>query len=211
AEARTASGRSGTPLGRGVCRLPLLPPYRTTNWNALVLADLGLDRHDRGIRTIAERIVDYKLRLSSPFNFFHEEVCIVGNTARMLTRFGFGDDPKVRRLYDWLLDDQRADGGWSCAQGTPGTLDAWEALAAFAVIPKAERSPRMDRAIERGAEFYLGRRLFQEGKRYAPWFRLHFPTHYFYDLLVGLDLLTRLGYAGDPRLAPALEWLRGRR
>ncbi len=180
------------------------PVYTSTNWRALVLADLGLDSTNPRIRKLADVVFDYKLRLSSPFNFFHEEACIVGNTARMLTRFGYADDPRVRRLYDWLLDDQRDDGGWNCSQGTPGTLDAWEPLSAFAALPKPKRSPRMETAIARGAEFYLERGLFREGRPYAPWLRLHYPNHYFYDILVGLDVLTALGYAGDRRLRPAL-------
>jgi hypothetical protein len=187
------------------------PPFRSTIWKALVISDLGLDASDMRVRRIAELIFEYKLQLSSPFNFFHEEVCIVGNTARMMTRFGYGDDPKVRRLYDWLIEDQREDGGWNCSQGTPGTLDCWEALAAFASVPKAKRSRKMEKAIDRGAEFYLKRKLFQEGRRYAPWFRFHYPNHYFYDILVGLDVITQLGYAGDRRLEPALKILRDKR
>ena len=187
------------------------PPYRSTNWRALVLADLGLDFTDRRIRKIAELIFRFKLRLSSPFNFFHEEVCISANTARMMTRFGYGDDPRVKRLFDWLIEDQRDDGGWNCSQGTPGTLDAWEALAAFACIERPKRSPAMVRAVERGAEFYLERKLLEEGRRYPPWLRLHYPNHYFYDVLVGLDVLTQLGYGGDRRLDPALEILRSKR
>ncbi len=187
------------------------PPYQTTNWRALVLSDLGLDASDARIRRIAEVFFEQKLRLSSPYNFFHEETCIAANTARMLTRFGYGDDPRVQRLFDWILEDQREDGGWNCSQGTPGTLDAWEPLAAFAAVPPPKRSPRMEKAIARGAEFYLERKLFEEGRRYPPWFRLHYPNHYFYDILVGLDVLTDLGFAADRRLRPALALLRAKR
>ena len=183
------------------------PPYVATNWRALVLADLGLDSTDPRIRKVAERVFEYKLRLSSPFNFFHEEACIAANTARMLTRFGYGEDRRVRMLYEWLLSDQRKDGGWNCSQGTPGTLDAWEPLAAFAALPKVQRSSKMTRAIESGAEFYLERKLFEEGPRYAPWLRLHYPNHYFYDVLLGLGILTQLGFSDDRRLRPALELL----
>ena len=137
------------------------PIYLSTNWRALVIADLGLDSTDPRIQKLADVIFEYKLRLSSPFNFFHEEMCISANTARMMTRFGYGDDRRVRKLYDWLIEDQREDGGWNCSQGTPGTLDAWEPLAAFASIPKAKRSPKMAQAIEKGAEFYLERKLFE--------------------------------------------------
>jgi hypothetical protein len=69
----------------------------------------------------------------------------------------------------------------------------------------------MERAIARGVEFYLERALFKEGRAYAPWLRLHYPNHYFYDILVGLDVLTQLGVAGDRRLRPALNILMEKR
>ncbi len=187
------------------------PLYDSSIWRGMVLADLGLTAADPRIRRLADLVFEYKLHLSSEVNLFTEEVCIVGNVARMLTRFGYGDDRRVRKLYDWMIEDQREDGGWNCAAGRPGTLDCWEALSAFAAIPKASRSAPVERAISRGAEFYLERKLFEEGRRYAPWFRFHYPTHYFYDVLVGLDVLTSLGYAGDPRLEPALGVLREKR
>jgi len=187
------------------------PVFGATNWRALVLSDLGLDSTNPQIKKIAELLFDYKLRLSSPVNFFHEEMCISANTARMLTRFGYGDDPRVGRLYDWLIEDQRKDGGWNCSQDTPGTLDVWEPLAAFASLPKAKRSSKMEDAISRGAEFYLDRRLFKEGRSYPPWLRLHYPNHYYYDILVGLEVLTELGYSGDRRLSPALKMLMDKR
>jgi len=187
------------------------PPFLSTNWRALVLSDLGLDSKDPRIKKIADLIFEYKLRLSSPFNFFHEEACIAGNTARMMTRFGYLEDRRVRMLFDWIVEDQRDDGGWNCSQDTPGTLDAWEPLAAFAALPKPKRGPKIENAIAKGAEFYLERKLFEEGKPYPPWLRFHYPNHYYYDVLVGLDLMTRLGFADDPRLRPALEILEKKR
>ncbi len=187
------------------------PTFQSSIWKGMVLSDLGLTAADPRIRKFADLVFEYKLHLSSELNLFTEEVCIVGNVARMLTRFGYGDDRRVRKLDDWMIEDQREDGGWNCAAGEPGTLDCWEALAAFAAIPKVNRSAAMDRAISRGAEFYLERKLLEEGRRYAPWFRFHYPTHYYYDILVGLDVLTSLGYTGDRRLEPALEILREKR
>ncbi|MGI0054563.1 MAG: hypothetical protein ACREB9_06165 [Thermoplasmata archaeon] len=183
------------------------PKYRSTNWRTLVLADFGLTASDPRIKRLADIIFEFKLRLGSPFNFYHEEACVAGNTARVLTQFGYADDFRVRKLYDWLLEDQRKDGGWNCSHGTPGTLDVWEPLAAFASLPHSKRSSEMEAAISKGVEFYLHRRLFKEGPAYAPWLRLHYPNHYYYDILVGLDLVTRLGYAKDRRLQPALKLL----
>ncbi|HYY48437.1 MAG TPA: hypothetical protein VFA17_07110 [Thermoplasmata archaeon] len=187
------------------------PRFGSSIWMGMVLSDLGLTGSDPRIRRFADLVFEYKLHLSSEVNLFTEEVCIVGNVARMLTRFGYGDDRRVRKLFDWMIEDQREDGGWNCAADKPGTLDCWEALAAFAAIPKANRTAAMERAVLKGAEFYLERKLFEEGRRYAPWFRFHYPTHYYYDILVGLDVLTDLGYAGDRRLDPALQILREKR
>ncbi len=188
------------------------PKYTATNWRALVLSDLGLTSADKRIKKIADLFFNYKLQLGSSFNFFTEEACIVGNTARMMTRFGYSEDHRVKKLYDRLLEDQREDGGWNCHRPDRGTLDNWEPLAAYSVLPKQKRTRKIERSIAKGAEFYLERRLFREGRsRYAPWFRFHYPNHYYYDILIGLDLLTKLGYADDKRLGPALKILEKKR
>jgi hypothetical protein len=187
------------------------PKYVSTNWRAIVLSDLGLTMEERRIRKIADLFFKYKLQLRSMVNIFNDEVCIVGNTARLLARFGYADDHRVRKLYDRLLEDQKEDGGWHCFKSNRGTLDSWEALAAYAALPKERRTKSINRSIERGVEFYLNRKLFKEGRRYPPWFRLHYPNHYYYDILIGLDLVTSLGYADDKRLKPALKILNDKR
>jgi hypothetical protein len=188
------------------------PKYTATNWRAIVLADLGLTRKVKRIKRIANLFFKYWLALPSGENVFNDEVCIVGNTARTLTNFGYFDDFKVKKLFDRLVEDQKEDGGWHCFQSDSGTLDGWEGLAAFAALPRAQHTRSMRNSIERGAEFYLERRLFEEGKhRYSPWFRFHYPNHYYYDILVGLEVLTKLGYGADKRLEPALKILKGKR
>jgi hypothetical protein len=105
------------------------PQYRTTLLYAQTLADLGLTADDTRIRKAAEQIFKYKLQLSSPLNFFTEEVCAVGNTARTLARFGYLDDRRVqvpwtagRRSRPWPSSRsrtaparwrRRSNGGWS--------------------------------------------------------------------------------------------------
>ncbi len=110
------------------------------------------------------------------------------------------------------MRDQKEDGGWHCFGYRYGTLDCWEGLSAFAAFPRRKWSRSVKRSVERGCEFYLNRRLFRQGKKkYEPWFRFHYPVHYYYDVLVGLDVLTSLGYEEDKRLLPALELLRNKR
>jgi hypothetical protein len=189
------------------------PKYLATNWKSIVLSDFGLTKQDKRIEETAELFFKEWLGGKGEENnvLSDGEVCIVGNLARFLTRFGYADDPRVKKLFDWLVNDQKQDGGWHCFKSDKGTLDCWEALAAFASLPREKWTKGIKNSVERGAEFYLGRELFREGKRYGPWFRFHYPTHYYYDLLVGLDTITALGYASDKRLKPALKIMEEKR
>jgi hypothetical protein len=136
------------------------------------------------------------------------EICVTGMVARTLIRFGYLDHSAVQRTIDWIVRTQKSDGGRHHSPSRAGTLDAWEGLAALAEIPEDRREGGVRRSIERGAEFFLRHRFLREGSgRYAPWLRIHFPNCYYYDGLVGLRILTRLGYGEDHRLAPAVSGL----
>src|SRR3989337_624322 len=188
------------------------PKYVATNWRLLVLSDLGVQGKHPGI---AKAVNLFLRRFSGPSEGLGgrgSEVCFTGNAVRMLVRFGRLKDPRLRPAIKWLIRHQKSDGGWSCDRSHTGTLDAWEAMAAFAALPPSARSASVLHAIEGGAEFYLDRGLLRDGRNpYAPSLRLHYPVHYYYDILVGLDVLTALGYGGDPRIRPALDRLEGMR
>jgi hypothetical protein len=188
------------------------PKYTATNWMSLILSDLGLTKENKQVVKAADLFFKEWLAIPSMTNIFNDEVCVVGNTARMLTRFGYSDDLRVRKLFDRLVEDQKEDGGWHCFVSSKGTLDCWEALAAFAALPKSKHTRKIRNSIERGVEFYLERRLFHDDdKKYVPWFRFHYPNHYYYDILLGLDVITRLGYGADRRLRAALQILKKKR
>ena len=187
------------------------PKYVSTNWRLIVLAELGLTADHPGVRSAVDLMMEDYGSTAGPLGGKKRgpHLCFTGNAARMMILLGRGDDPRVRASLDWLADGQLEDGGWDCFGRPKGTLDGWEGLAAYAALGRRRWTRKWKAAVERGAEFYLERGLLREGRnRYVPWERLHYPLHYYYDVLVGLETLHRLGYGDDPRLSPALDLLK---
>lgn len=197
------------------------PKYIATNWMLLILSDLGLTKEEPRIEKACKMWMkrfaakDGGFDSSAKGSPKYGHLCITGNTARALVKFGFADHPIVRRAFEWFVGSQAELGGWSCwnyGNGPRGrNLDSWEPLSAFAVYPRQKWTRGMKIAVEKGAEFFLQRELHMQGDRYEPWYRFHYPVHYYYDLLVGLDFMTALGYAGDRRLDYAVSLLKKKR
>ncbi|MDG6955522.1 MAG: hypothetical protein JRN70_03055 [Nitrososphaerota archaeon] len=197
------------------------PKYMSTNWMLLVLSDLGVTKADPRIEKACQLWIDRFAAKDGGFvgsgtgGAKHGHLCTTGNTARALVKFGYSDHPKVKGAFEWFVKSQASLGGWSCfnyGEGGRGrNLDSWEPLSAFAVYPRQKWTRRMEDAVGKGAEFFLQRELHVQGERYEPWHRFHYPAHYYYDMLVGLDFLTALGYTDDRRMGYALSLLRKKR
>ncbi len=189
------------------------PKYLSTNWMLLVLADLGMTREDPRIRKSADLWIERFAAKDGGFGIDSAKsshLCTAGNTARALVQFGYEDHPAVRASFGWFVKSASHLGGWSCF-GSGRNLDSWEPMSAFAVYPRAKWTREMEETVRKAAEFYLQRELHIQGDHYEPWYRFHYPNHYYYDLLVGLDFMTAMGYGGDPRLAHALSVVRKKR
>jgi len=189
------------------------PKYLSTNWMLLVLSDLGMTRSDP---RIAQACETWMRRLGKDDGGFgpdgakRSHLCTTGNCARALVRFGYADDPRVRGAFEWMDKNSAPKGGWSCF-GSGRNLDSWEPMSAFAIYPKEKWTKSMTNVVEKAAEYFLEKELHAQGAHYEPWYRFHYPVHYYYDLLVGLDFMTALGYGGDRRLDHAVEVLRKKR
>jgi len=148
----------------------------------------------------------------------YEMSCLTGNVAVALIRLGYASDGRVRAALKWLVEIQNEDGGWlcpywkahirdkhGCFMGTITPLDA------FSELPAKHRTSEMDAAIKRGVEFLLMHRLYKADHHQfkvinKAWLELGFPR-FFYDILRGLSVLAKLGYAKDRRIDDALEIL----
>jgi hypothetical protein len=197
------------------------PKYTATNWMLLILSDLGLTRDEPRIAKSSElwmkrfSALDGGFAASKEGNPKYGHLCIAGNTARALVKLGYEDHPRVRKAFEWFVKNQAELGGWSCwnygDRPRGRNLDSWEPMSAFAAYPRQKWTRGMKNAVEKGAEYYLEKELHRQGGRYEPWYRFHYPIHYYYDLLVGLDFMTALGYGGDRRMGFALSLLRKKR
>jgi hypothetical protein len=189
------------------------PKYVSTNWMLLILSDLGLTKVDPRIAKACDLWIKRFVKKDGGFGadgMSKSHLCIVGNTARALVKFGYGDHPKVRSAFEWLVKNQAEKGGWSCF-GSGRNLDSWEPMSAFAAFPRQKWTKSMKVAVEKGSEFYLEREMHEQGAHYEPWYRFHYPVHYYYDLLVGLDFITALGYGHEKRLSHAIAVLKEKR
>jgi hypothetical protein len=194
------------------------PTFASTFWMLLILSDLGLTKEEPRIDKACQLWMERNATKDGGFSQSGKSgghLCITGNAARALVKFGYEDHPKVRKAFEWIVENEAEKGGWSCwnfgKKRTGRTLDSWEPLSAFAVYPRQKWTRSMKLACERGAEFFLERELHKQGARWEQWYRFHYPVHYYYDLLVGLDFMTALGYSGDKRLGYAISLLKQKR
>ena len=142
-----------------------------------------------------------------------------GNALAVCCRLGLAEDPRVRLLAESLVEWQWPDGGWNCDPRASGRRSSFnESLPPMWGLHEfwlATGEAAAREAAERTAELFLDHRLFRVHGTGEPihesFVTLHYPPFWHYDVLQALVILARMGLAGDPRAADALELLESRR
>jgi hypothetical protein len=136
-----------------------------------------------------------------------------------LIRIGYANDPRVEKALEWLVKIQNKDGGWLCPYWKAHVKDKHGCfygticpLEAFSEVKRENLTKEMNETIEKGAEFLLMHHMFKADHHgykviNQSWLKLSFPWFYGYNILRGLDVLTKLGYVSDERLNDAVEIL----
>jgi hypothetical protein len=149
----------------------------------------------------------------------HQYSCLTGNMVGALVRMGYEENLRTKKALEWLVKIQNKDGGWLCPywgahiRDTHGCFNGTICpLEAFSLVKKESLTEEMRHMAERGAEFLLMHRLFKADHHgykiiNRSWLTLSFPVFYGYNILRGLDVLTRLGYVNDERMNDAVEAL----
>jgi len=229
---------------------PYHPKYKSSYWQMMTLAQLGMDKTDARVRNSCEHIFQFQLdtggfssstsesalreykqlrekgkKLPPPDEwasskvYEHQYSCLTGNMAAALIRMGYVDDHRVWRALEWLVRVQNRDGGWLCPYWRAHVKDTHGCfygticpMEAFSEVPRERLTKDMERTVQRGAEFLLMHRLFKADHHdfaviNQSWLKLGFPWFYGYNVLRGLDVLTKLGYVEDDRLSDAVQVL----
>jgi hypothetical protein len=207
------------------------PRFTAAIWALTLLGEMALVP-DTLVKKECERFFNLHQGEKGSFSYrsklqgkkHYDEPCLTGNMVRTLLVLGYGKDPRVRRAIEWMPEAQLEDGGWNCDYPQfqnvkvrhSSFMSTIALLWAYSEIPKQGWTRRMKRSIESGAEFLLMHRLYKaDHHEWMPmnhtFTTLHFPMYYYYDVLHGLRVLTKLGYGNDERMRDAAHLVMSKR
>ncbi len=91
------------------------PIYLATFWMLLILSDLSLTKEDPKVAKASELWMERNATKDGGFSESGKaggHLCITGNSARALVKFGYVDNLKVTRAFEWMVKNQaeRVDG-----------------------------------------------------------------------------------------------------
>jgi hypothetical protein len=199
------------------------PKWISTTYTMLMLRDLGLTAGNRQARKACVLLLDRGLQRDGGINYGgrgRSETCITGMVLSILSHFEHDDD-RLDVIADHLLTQQMSDGGWNCQRPSGAThasvhttINVLEGLWLY-TVHRRHKVGAIRAAERRGREFLLAHRLFRShrtGRIIKPAFtRLSFPPRWHYDVLRALDYFQAVDAPRDPRLAEAVDLVRGRR
>lgn len=149
-------------------RLAVGSPFSTLE-SLQILYELGLGSNHEAVAGALDLLIsssrdDGRYQLAPSGTLYP---CYTSNTARVLSRYGFVDDPRVQQSREILLESPYEDGGWRCNKfafgkgpetgfSNPGvTLFV---LDAFRFTEHKNNNPLLDRAVETLLDHWTVRR-----------------------------------------------------
>ena len=214
--------------------------YQGTSWTLLILAELGADPDDSGIRRACEFILN---RSQEPMHggFSYDTSsktgtglpggvipCLTGNMVFSLVKLGYQKDPRVTQAIEWITTYQRADDGIlqpqkgelydrrkMCFGAHSCHMGVAKTLKGLTAVPKDERTIEINETIEKLTEYFLIHHLYKKSHDLQEvakpgWLKLGFPLMYQTDILELLVIFRELGIR-DPRLQDAADILKKKR
>lgn len=198
----------------------------------ILIEEFALEKEHPAIRQAAEYLLSFQTQEGDLRGIYGNQYTpnYTAGIAELLIKAGYGGDPRVVRIFDWLLSIRQRDGGWAIPLRTvgrnldiissqAGTLEpdisqpfshliTGVVLRAFA----AHEFHRQSREAKKAGELLLSG-LFRKDN-YPDrgssdfWLRFSFPFWYT-DLISALDSLSLLGFSrNESQIKKALRWFR---
>ena len=163
--------------------------------------------------------------------------CLQGNLLAAFLDLGWQTDERISLALDWLARSITGTGiapaeqkdqpvryyrsgnsaaGFVCSANNhlPCAWGAVKAMLALGKVPESARTPAIQAAIKQGIDFLFSRDpsiadypMGYATKPSRSWFKFGYPIGYVTDVLQNLEVLSSFGFASDPRLGPALEFV----
>lgn len=130
--------------------------------------------------------------------------CTTGEHLPFLVYFGCSEDPRVRRAFEFLLDEIALPGALECSryQHQDCLWGAIAALKGMAVLPEDLRSSRSERLVDKLAETLL-EADYDFGGEHKRWLTYGVPRAW--DLISALNVLAIHGHCQTTRFHSLLE------
>ena len=175
------------------------PKWTSTFYSLQLLQQLGVPAPRSTQALLTEGLqADGRFKLWPSAKY---DECVTGMMLTMANEAGLTMPGTVQ----WLVDQQRPDGGWNCRVG--------DAHSSFHTTLSVLEGLGDQQAAQAGREFLLRHHLFRShttGKVARQEFtRFSFPTRWYYDVLRALDYWR--AHQWDDRLADALDLVDRRR
>jgi hypothetical protein len=217
------------------------PKYTGSVWSLILLAQLGASLEvDKRVAAACAYFISQSLTKYGQFSVTGQPSgtadCLQGNICAALVDLGCWN-AYVELAFDYMARSVTGEGiapmtekdaplryyagkcgpNFACGSNNkqPCAWGAVKIMLAFSKLPKAKRTPRINQAIQQGADFLLSRDPADAdypcgyaAKPSNSWGKFGFPVFYVTDILQNIEALVSLGYGKDPRLARALQVVR---
>ncbi len=215
------------------------PKYFSAVWSLLSLAQMGAELvMDERIATACHYYLDHaftqrgQTSVNGTPSFTID--CLQGNMLTTLLDLGC-QDPRLDLAFEWMARTVTGEGiapaqekqaalryyGYKCGPDfacgpnnkQPCAWGGVKVMLAFSRLAREKRTPIIQRAIDRGVEFFFKvdpvTADYPNGNaKDTPsrnWWKFGFPVFYITDLLQLAEAFVGLGYGKDPRLANTLK------
>ncbi|MCK4275463.1 MAG: hypothetical protein KAX78_03050 [Phycisphaerae bacterium] len=194
--------------------------WRGAHWVLAQLAELGYPPDDESLRPLADQVLNWAVNLRPKIIEGRVRRCASqeGNALFSTITLGLADG-RCSEIAQHLIEWQWADGGWNCdkkpAACHSSVHESLIPIRGLSLYADWRNSTKARAAADRGAEYFLARRMFRRlstGEVIRPRFlKFQYPYYWHYTILFGLKVIAETHRIADGRCREALDLLEAKR